>query len=107
MIILIANIIQFYVQAIGGDRFGEFISMAVNKDGGLNRLHLFHARFWPNPFRVSIRLFLLSLSNSRFPPKNVPFDHEYHHMGMKPASKKIHDHTSEYNDPDCICFRDL
>ena len=51
MIILIANIIQFYVQAIGGDRFGEFLSMAVNKDRGLNRPHLFHVRFWPNAFR--------------------------------------------------------
>ena len=51
MLILIANIIQFYVLAIGGDRFGEFLSMAVNKDRGLNRPHLFHVRFWPNTFR--------------------------------------------------------
>ena len=58
MIILIANIIQFYVQAIGGDRFGEFLSMAVNKDSGLNRFYLFQAHLWPNPFRISIRFFL-------------------------------------------------
>ena len=23
-------------------------------------------------------------------------------MGMKPASKKMHDHKPEYNDPDCM-----
>jgi len=31
MIILVAYLIQFYVQAIGGDRFGEFL-IAANKE---------------------------------------------------------------------------